>query len=111
MNNADLYSGSSQDWAYGLAGIKYAYTIEQRDTGESKFLLSEDEIIESGEELWAAVKVVARQLILDAKREASDQNKDHPSVETDEAETSEEKDDEKNHSSEETFEDDDKRRK
>ncbi len=40
--------------------------------GDQKFLLSADEIIESGEELWAAVKVVARQVILDAKNEAED---------------------------------------
>ena len=34
-----LWSGASDDWAKGAAGIKYSYTIELPDTGRYNFLL------------------------------------------------------------------------
>ncbi|CAG0886878.1 unnamed protein product [Darwinula stevensoni] len=52
--------GPSDDWAKGAAGIKYAYTIELRDTGTFGFLLPPEQIIPTGEETWAAVAAVAR---------------------------------------------------
>jgi hypothetical protein len=30
----DAASGSSMDWAYEIAGIKYSYAVELRDTGD-----------------------------------------------------------------------------
>ena len=46
-------SGTSIDWAHGEAGIKYTYTIELRDTGNYGFILPADQIIPTGEEIWA----------------------------------------------------------
>lgn len=48
-------SGSSADYTYGVCGVKYSYGVELRDTGEFGFLLPPQEIIPSGEEIWAAV--------------------------------------------------------
>ena len=52
-------SGSSADWTYGECSILYSYGVELRDTGKNGFLLPEDEIVPSGEETLAAVKVLA----------------------------------------------------
>jgi len=56
-------AGGSDDWAYGLAGFPYSYTVELRDTGRYGFLLPADQIIPSGQETWASFKAVARFLI------------------------------------------------
>lgn len=48
-------SGGSDDWAYGVAGIKYSYTMELRDTGEHGFVLPPEQIMESGEETILAL--------------------------------------------------------
>nr|P04069.1 RecName: Full=Carboxypeptidase B [Astacus astacus]prf//1004229A CPase B [Astacus astacus] len=52
-------AGGSDDWAKGEGGVKYAYTIELRDTGNYGFLLPENQIIPTGEETFEGVKVVA----------------------------------------------------
>ncbi|KAK4016629.1 hypothetical protein OUZ56_031587 [Daphnia magna] len=53
-------SGPSDDWAKGVAGIPYSYTIELRDKGPVYgFLLPPDQIIPSGIETWEAFKVIA----------------------------------------------------
>ncbi|XP_046439954.1 carboxypeptidase B-like [Daphnia pulex] len=53
-------SGPSDDWAKGVAGIPYTYTIELRDQGPVYgFLLPPDQIIPSGIETWEAFKVIA----------------------------------------------------
>lgn len=59
---ADLYSGSSQDWAREYGRVKYSYTVELRDEGDQKFLLPPEDILPTCEETWEAVKVVARYL-------------------------------------------------
>lgn len=48
-------SGSSADFTYGVCGIVYSYGVELRDTGEFGFLLPAEEIVPSGEEIWAGV--------------------------------------------------------
>lgn len=48
-------SGSSADYTYDVCGIKYSYGVELRDTGEFGFLLPPEEIVPSGEEIWAAI--------------------------------------------------------
>ena len=61
-NIADIIypaSGSSADWTYGECGILYSYGVELRDTGKYGFVLPEDQILESGEETLAGVKVLA----------------------------------------------------
>jgi len=54
--------GSTQDWAKGVAGIKYSYTIELRDAGERGMILPAKHIIPTGEETWAGVYAAAREL-------------------------------------------------
>ncbi|KDR21621.1 Carboxypeptidase B [Zootermopsis nevadensis] len=53
-------SGASDDWAKGVAGIKYSYTIELPDTGSHGFVLPAHEIEPVGQETWAAVKAITR---------------------------------------------------
>ena len=67
--STDPYSGGSADWCRGVAGIKYCYLIELRDTGVYGFLLPPAEIIPTGEEIWAGVQVVADAVIDYADRE------------------------------------------
>ncbi|KAK8397432.1 hypothetical protein O3P69_004876 [Scylla paramamosain] len=52
-------AGGSDDWAKGVGGVKYAYTVELRDQGYYGFLLPPSKIIPSGEETFEALKVVA----------------------------------------------------
>jgi len=56
----DLYlcSGVITDWAYQEAGL-FAWAIELRDTGEYGFFLPPSQIIPTGQEIFAAVKVLA----------------------------------------------------
>ena len=56
-------AGTSVDWALGVAGIPYVYSIELRDTGAYGFLLPASEIIPNAEETWAFHLVAARQII------------------------------------------------
>ena len=56
-------SGGSLDWTLGELGIPYSYAMELRDTGEFGFLLPEDQIIPTGEEVWAFHMTVARDII------------------------------------------------
>lgn len=48
-------AGGSDDWAHGTAGIKYSYTIELRDTGDHGFVLPKEQIVETGDETFAAI--------------------------------------------------------
>ncbi|GIY91007.1 carboxypeptidase B [Caerostris darwini] len=52
-------AGSSVDWAYEKARIKYSFAIELRDTGRQGFLLSNSQIIPNAEENFAGIKAVA----------------------------------------------------
>ena len=45
------------DWTAGVAGIPINWLIELRDQGEYGFLLPEDQIVPSGDEFLAALKV------------------------------------------------------
>lgn len=56
-------SGGSDDWAKGVAGFKYSYTVELRDTGYYGFLAPPSEIKPCGEETFEAFKVVAQETI------------------------------------------------
>lgn len=55
-------SGGSFDWAKGVAGIKYSITMELRDTGSFGFLLPAQQIKPTGQETWAAVKEMVKEL-------------------------------------------------
>lgn len=51
-------AGGSDDWAKALLKIKYAYTIELRDTGRYGFILPARYIIPTCKEALAAVQVI-----------------------------------------------------
>ncbi|XP_034951289.1 carboxypeptidase B-like isoform X1 [Chelonus insularis] len=51
-------SGGSDDWAKAVLKVKYAYTIELRDTGKSGFILPARYIIPTAKEALAAVLTV-----------------------------------------------------
>ncbi|XP_035660270.1 carboxypeptidase B-like [Branchiostoma floridae] len=53
-----LVGGSSCDWAYTVAGIKYSYAIQLRDG----FVLPADQIRPSADEFFAGLLVVAEQV-------------------------------------------------
>ena len=61
-------SGSSIDWAHGEAKIPYSFAMELRpehngtDNGYDKFRLPPDQIIPTGEEIWAFHKVAAEMI-------------------------------------------------
>ncbi|EEB11557.1 carboxypeptidase A, putative [Pediculus humanus corporis] len=61
---ATLYpaAGGSDDWAKGTAKIKYAYTIELRDTGRHGFVLPAQYIVPTAQEAYAALKVLAQEV-------------------------------------------------
>jgi len=52
-----LYSaaGGSEDYSKGIAGIKFSYCYELRDTGKHGFTLPVDQIIPSGQETFASL--------------------------------------------------------
>jgi hypothetical protein len=56
-------SGASDDWAYGVLGVPFVYTLELRDTGRWGFLLPEEQIIPTGEETWAGIKAAALEML------------------------------------------------
>ncbi|XP_072033948.1 carboxypeptidase B-like [Amphiura filiformis] len=56
-------SGFSIDWSYAVLKAKYSFCVELRDRGRYGFLLPEDQIIPTGEECYAAVKVVANKVV------------------------------------------------
>ncbi|ELT95055.1 hypothetical protein CAPTEDRAFT_225067 [Capitella teleta] len=63
------FGGGSADWAKGVANIKYSYLVELRDRatasgrGHYGFLLPPDHIRPSGEENWAGMKVIAKEIM------------------------------------------------
>merc|ERR1712126_420438 len=71
INSADLYpaAGASDDWYKGVVGTRFAFTTELRDTGRHGFVLPKDQIIPSGEEMWAGFEVVIKTLIKAAEEE------------------------------------------
>lgn len=65
----DAAAGGSDDWAKGAMNIKYSYTVELRrpwweGRGRGGFILDESEIRPQGQELWAALRAVAREIRL-----------------------------------------------
>ena len=59
----DAYSGGSADWARGVAEITYSYGVELRDKGWHGFLLPANQIVPTGEEIFAGLKVLGKRLI------------------------------------------------
>ncbi|KHJ45723.1 hypothetical protein D918_03935 [Trichuris suis] len=65
-------SGGSEDWAKGVAGIKYSYLLELRPHKDSPqgFLLDESEIMPTGKETWEGIRCVADAVISTASSTA-----------------------------------------
>ena len=59
---SDPATGGSYDWAKGVAGIKYSYTIELRDQGDYGFLLPSSQIVPTGMETWAALQAAVGEM-------------------------------------------------
>jgi hypothetical protein len=53
-------AGGSEDYARGVAGIKFSYCYELRDTGDHGFTLPPSQIIPTGEETYASVKAMVQ---------------------------------------------------
>lgn len=51
----DEVSGSSFDWAHGVANVPVVYLFELRDVGEFGFLLPREQIIPNNEEIMAGL--------------------------------------------------------
>ena len=60
---SDSYGGGSADWTKAIAHIKYSYLIELRDGGTHGFLLPPDQITPTGQETWAGIHTIAKELI------------------------------------------------
>lgn len=60
-------AGGSDDYAKALLKIKYAYTIELRDTGKYGFILPARYIIPTAKEALAAVEVVTEACCIPSK--------------------------------------------
>lgn len=59
----DPASGASDDWSKGVAGVKFVYTMELRDTGNYGFVAPASEIIPTADETWAGIKVIAQRVL------------------------------------------------
>lgn len=58
-------SGGSNDYTYGALNVTYSYVVELRDTGRYGFVLPPSEIVPTGEESFAAVRVFANYILRD----------------------------------------------
>jgi hypothetical protein len=86
-------SGSSDDWAYAVAQIPFVYTLELRDTGEHGFMLPAEEIVPSGEEIFAGIMAAAEEIVVIVDREilAGDDGRGEESIEEERRAKAEEK--------------------
>ena len=57
MSVSTILIGASDDWAKGVAGIKYVYTIELADTGKYGFVLPPSYIVPVAEDFFPCLKV------------------------------------------------------
>lgn len=55
----DLAGGTSIDWAYEVAKIKYSFQFQLRDRGSWGFILPRDQIIPAAAEFYAGVTEMA----------------------------------------------------
>ncbi|KAI1285167.1 Carboxypeptidase B [Halotydeus destructor] len=58
----------ADDWAHGVAGIPYVYTVELRDKGKYGFLLPRNQILPTGEETWEGVKAISDEIRINGRR-------------------------------------------
>lgn len=73
----DRSSGGSEDWAKGVAGIKYSYCVElgpqdntdndndnEDDAFSSGFIVPESYIPRAGEEVYQAVRAMLKSILI-----------------------------------------------
>lgn len=60
-------SGSSADWALGVAGIDFSISMELRDKGQYGFMLPPSQIVPTGEEVWAFHVTIIREILAQQK--------------------------------------------
>jgi carboxypeptidase A4 len=53
--------GTSVDWVYEKAKVKYSFTAELRDRGSFGFLLPRNQIIPTAQETWEGIKTIANE--------------------------------------------------
>ena len=66
ISYSDEAAGAADDWYKGVLNSRFVYTIELRDkegSGYSGWLLPANQIKPSGEELWAAQRVVFQKMV------------------------------------------------
>ena len=59
----DQVSGASQEWAKGVLGTRYAYTVELPDTGKHGFVLPANMIKNTARGMHSAMKTLLREVI------------------------------------------------
>ena len=64
----DAAAGGADDWAHGVVGVPYVYTVELRDKGRHGFMLPRQQIIPTGEETWDAVKSITEEIRISGRR-------------------------------------------
>ena len=67
---ADLAAGGSDDWAKGVAGVRFSYTVELGDTGRYGFVLPVEYIDPTGKQMFQAARTLALDVV---KRRQDDQ--------------------------------------
>ena len=60
----DLAAGGSDDWAKGVAGIRYSYTVELADRGKHGFVLPAGFIDPTGAQMFGAVSTLALDVMI-----------------------------------------------
>jgi len=60
-------SGVISDYLYDKAGVLYSYACELRDTGQYGFLLPPAQIVPTGEEIFAALRVMGRTILTESQ--------------------------------------------
>ncbi|CAG2167896.1 unnamed protein product [Oppiella nova] len=65
-------AGGADDWAHGVAGVKYSYTFELRDTGVYGFVLPVRFIVPTGEETFDGIITMCNEIKDEYKLKAVD---------------------------------------
>ena len=50
------------DWAHGVAGIKYSFSLELRDRGQYGFFLPRSQIVPTAEETFTGILAMANEI-------------------------------------------------
>jgi len=58
----DATTGDTTDWTFGVLGVIHSYCVELRPKGHPGFILPPDKIIPVGQETFAGLKALARNM-------------------------------------------------